>query len=205
MSLGSRENKDQKWIWVPLKEISKVRGGKRLPKGHIYSSLSSSHPYIRVTDFENISVVIDSLKYIDEDTFKKISNYTISKDDLYMSIAGTIGKVGVIPPSLDGANLTENAAKISSIKIDKIFLCYFINSNYCQKEIKRNTIHSNQPKLVLFRIEKLFIPVCPINEQKRIVSKLEELFSKLDAGIDYLKKNTNSIKTVSAICFKICL
>ena len=43
-------------------------------------------------------------------------------------------------------------------------------------------------------LKKIIIPIPPFNEQKRIVFKLEELFTKLDAGIEYLKKNQILLK-----------
>ena len=52
------------------------------------------------------------MKYVPPDVFPSISNYIIDVEDVYVSIAGSIGKVGVIPQSLSGANLTENAAKL---------------------------------------------------------------------------------------------
>ncbi len=54
--------------------------------------------------------------------------YTISKRDLYITIAGTIGLVGEIPDSLDGANLTENAAKLCELRgVVKGYLRYVLN------------------------------------------------------------------------------
>lgn len=70
---------------------------------------------------KNNSVLSDDLKYIDDQVYNIIKNYTISKDDLYLTIAGTIGSVGVIPIELDKMNLTENAAKLTDITINKTY------------------------------------------------------------------------------------
>ena len=99
----------ENWCWVTIGAIASVKGGKRIPKGNKLVEYKTDHPYIRVTDFDNRSIATEQVKYIDEETFKLIRNYTISTQDVYISIAGTIGKVGIIPDDLDGANLTENA------------------------------------------------------------------------------------------------
>ncbi len=96
------------WPIVKLGILVDVKGGKRLPKGESYHDSVSKHPYIRVTDFQNRSVNVGKLVYISEDVYSKIRRYTISYKDVYISIAGSIGIVGKIPESLDGANLTEN-------------------------------------------------------------------------------------------------
>lgn len=183
------------WIWTQIGVIAEIKGGKRLPKRHIYSDVPTKYPYIRVTDFENMTVNDNKIVYIQPETYKVIKSYTISKDDIYISIAGTIGKVGLIPYNLDGANLTENAAKIANLNfIDIKCLTYILNSSFCQEQIKRFTISSNQPKLALFRIQQMSVPLPPLPEQHRIVAKIEELFSQLDAGVEALKKVRAELK-----------
>ena len=97
------------WEWVRLGVISEVKGGKRLPSGHSFSSYETPYVYIQVTNMKNGTILHENLKYISEETQSKISRYTISKNDLYITIAGTIGDVGIVPDFFDGMNLTENA------------------------------------------------------------------------------------------------
>ncbi len=183
------------WCWTTIGDISEVKGGKRLPKGHDYSETPTVFPYIRVTDFENMSINLESLKFLNPSTQKHISDYTISKNDIYISIAGSIGKVGMIPKKLDGSNLTENAAKITGIEsIDRKFLCYVLTFMASQEQIKKFTVSSNQPKLALFRIKQIIIPLPPLPEQRAIVSKIELLFSELDNGIANLKLAQEQLK-----------
>ena len=116
------------WEWCRVRDIATVKGGKRLPKGVGFSPCRTAHAYIRVTDMKNHSINTDDLKYISEEVFLQIKNYTISKDDLYVTIAGTIGVTGEVPTELDGMNLTENAVKITNIQINKTYLCLIIQS-----------------------------------------------------------------------------
>ncbi len=171
----------ENWAWTRVGEVARAKGGKRLPKGHTYSEVPSSHPYIRVTDFENRSVNTQSLRFLRPETQRLIGKYTISKDDVYISIAGSIGKVGLVPEHLDGANLTENAAKITDIVgTEKRLLCYYLDSPFSQKQIQRLTISSNQPKLALFRIEQIVVPLPPTVEQPRLVEGIERRLSFVD-------------------------
>lgn len=183
----------ENWVWVRLGSLADVKGGKRLPKGTTFSENITKHPYIRVTDFNAIGVSLEGLKYIDEDVYEKISRYTISSDDIYVSIAGSIGKVGIIPSCIDGANLTENAAKITNIKgINQKYLCLFLKSEFAQYQMQSATIATTQAKLALFRIESLTFPLPPLSEQQRIVERIEELFAKLDEAKERLHEVADS-------------
>lgn len=183
----------ENWVWVRLGSLADVKGGKRLPKGTTFSENITKHPYIRVTDFNDIGVSLEGLKYIDEDVYEKISRYTISSDDIYVSIAGSIGKVGIIPSCIDGANLTENAAKITNIKgINQKNLCLFLKSEFAQYQMQSATIATTQAKLALFRIESLTFPLPPLSEQQRIVERIEELFAKLDEAKERLQEVADS-------------
>ena len=46
--------------------------------------------------------------------------------------------------------------------------------------MKDSTISTTQPKLALFRIEDILLPLPPFSEQQRIVNRIESLFAKLD-------------------------
>ena len=180
------------WVWTRVGEISQVMGGKRLPKGHMYSETPTNFPYIRVTDFENITVNMKGLLFLRPETQKLISKYTVSKEDLYISIAGSIGKVGIIPEQLDCVNLTENAAKITEISgLEKKFLCYVLNSNFGQNQINRLIVSSNQPKLALFRIEQIIIPLPSLPEQHKIVEEIERRFSVADKVENLIEQSLN--------------
>jgi type I restriction enzyme, S subunit len=172
---------EKKYNKTEIKNFAKVKGGKRLPKNSIFSEKKTDYPYIRVVDLKNFSVEITNLKYIPNEIQQKILRYTILKDDVYISIAGTIGLVGVIPDSLDGANLTENAAKIviRDETIDKKYLVYYLSSPFGKKEIDNRTNKLGQPKLALMRIETIKIPVPPISEQKKIVDYLDNIQEKV--------------------------
>ena len=100
------------WQLKRLGDIVNVKGGKRLPKGASFASAVTQHPYLRIVDFANGQVRIGDLRYLSDEVHEAIKQYTINKNDVYLSIAGTIGSAGVIPDELDGANLTENAAKL---------------------------------------------------------------------------------------------
>ena len=170
--------------YTEISNIARVLGGKRIPKGLSFSPNKTDYPYIRVSDFKNGTVDLNSLKYIEEDVFQQIKNYIITKEDIYISIAGTIGLVGIIPEILNRKSLTENAAKIVITEkdlISKEFLYYCLISENLQNQIEDNTRAVGVPKLALKRIETLKIPLPPLSEQQKIVSEIEKIETKINA------------------------
>ena len=185
------------WEWCRLGSISSIYGGKRIPAGRKLSTSDTGHKYIRVSDMKNSSVFLDNIQYVTEDIYQLIKAYTISKDDLYITVAGTIGSVGEIPDELDNANLTENADKIVFSIIDKRFLMYTLQSELVQSQIKECTTKVGQPKLAIMRIQGFLIALPPLNEQKKIVHAVEEVIpyiSKYEQAQIILEKLNTELK-----------
>jgi type I restriction enzyme S subunit len=164
-----------------LGSVSLVKGGKRLPKGTKWSSTPTKYPYIRVTDMKLGKINEDNLVFVPDEIRPLIKNYTVNAGDIIISIAGTIGEIAVVPESLDKASLTENAAKIILQKeiLDSEYCSYFLRSPVCRKEIDLLVRTTTQPKLALFRIESLRIPIPPIEKQHEIVIKLDSAFAEI--------------------------
>ncbi len=168
------------WAWAQVGELCLVRGGKRIPKGMSFSPKVTDHIYIRVTDMKDGTVDLQDLHYISDEVYQQISRYTISKDDLYITIAGTIGVIGEVPVEFDGMNLTENAGKLSFRGINKSYLKLVLNAAVVQEQFKEKVRQMAQPKLALHRIASALVPFPPSNEQKRIVVRVDKLMKLCD-------------------------
>ena len=165
----------ENWRWCRLGTIAAVLGGKRIPAGRKLTEFNTGHVYIRVSDMTDGGVSTDRLLYVPEDIYPSISKYIINKADVFITVAGTIGRVGKIPDELDGANLTENADRLVLAGVNQDWLIKVLQSGMIQEQIAQATTKVGQPKLAIARIERFLIPLPPLAEQHRIDQRIEEL------------------------------
>ena len=167
----------ENWCWCRLGTIAAVLGGKRIPAGRKLTECNTGHVYIRVSDMTDGGVSTDRLLYVPEDIYPSISKYIINKADVFITVAGTIGRVGKIPDELDGANLTENADRLVLAVVNQDWLIKVLQSGMIQEQIAEATTQVGQPKLAIVRIERFLIPLPPLHEQERIVSAINTTLS----------------------------
>src|SRR5579885_670726 len=168
----------ESWEVVSIGNLSRVKGGKRMPKGVALQAADSGRPYIRVADFDNHTVKLDGLMYVPCGYEEVIARYRVDAGDVYISIAGTIGEVGQIPEALQGANLTENAAKLvfTGNTVLPRYVMYALASPSGRDQIARLTTKNAQPKLALARIEQIRLPRPPtLEEQQELVAILDTI------------------------------
>jgi type I restriction enzyme S subunit len=165
------------WVETTLGDIAQVKGGKRVPKGHKLLVERTKFPYLRVTDFNDSgSIDMSDLRYVSVEVRREIKNYVISSTDMYLSIAGTIGKTGIIPKELDGANLTENACRlVFRPGISNRFVYYFTRTTDFAEQAGLNTRTAAQPKLALSRLSTIRLGVPSLTEQESLADKFDSL------------------------------
>ena len=185
-----------------ISEIAKIRGGKRVPKGYQVKTEKTPYVYLRVTDFgDNGSIDTENLRYVDKDVYDVIKNYIINSEDLYISIAGTIGRTGIVPKHLSGSLLTENACRLVFDKnINNRYVYYFTKSSDFISQMTEQTRTAAQPKLALSRLGEITLCVPSYEIQTLIVNKLDKLYKeiyelkeKYSAKVQFLKILKNLI------------
>ena len=91
---------------------------------------------------------------------------------------------------INGKTWANNHAHILKSHTSNKFLCYYLNSyNY-----KGYVSGTTRLKLTQASMKRIMVPVPSLEEQHRIVSRVEELFSQLDSGVETLKKTKEQLK-----------
>jgi len=183
---------------VSIDEIAKVRSGKRVPKGYKLKLEPTPYPYISVADFtDDGSVNVNSVRYIEQSIYESISRFVITKEDLYISIAGTIGKTGIVPDDLDGANLTENACRlVLSESASNCYVYWYTKSRLFQAQAEEQTRTAAQPKLALSRLKKIRLPLPPNKTQWKVVNSCTALARQLGNAKSLLSRKLECLSTL---------
>lgn len=108
-------------------------------------------------------------------------------------LMGCRGACGVINVSLPYSWINGNAMVVrpnGTITINKKYLMYFLMSANKDKIISGTA----QQQITRQNMKDFQISICDIKEQERIVSRIEELFSELDSGIETLKKTKEQLR-----------
>jgi type I restriction enzyme S subunit len=181
-------------------DFADVRGGKRLPNGAPLLDHPTAHPYIRLVDVVDRRINNANVKYLSPEIHKQISSYIVSGHDVCLAIVGhTIGLVFYVDEKWHGANLTENAARITNIKgVDPRYLFYVLSSSYGLEEIKARTVGSAQGKLPLYSIRDIEVLIPSLLEQRAIA----HILGTLDDKIELNRRMNETLEAMARALFK---
>jgi type I restriction enzyme S subunit len=100
----------------PVKQLSDVvQEGTIVTYGIVQAGphVDGGIPYIRTGDIKDSCIVIDGLLRTSPEIAARFKRSEVRAGELVMSIRATVGTVAIVPPSLDGANLTQGTARIA--------------------------------------------------------------------------------------------
>jgi type I restriction enzyme, S subunit len=136
--------------------------------------------------------------YIDKAKYEELSAFQVKPRDFIVSCSGTIGRILMLPEN-SKPGIINQALLIIRIKerlISNKFFLYLFRSEMFQRLILVQTRGSAMKNITGVKDLKLIpINLPPLPEQNEIVSKIEELFSELDNGVESLKKAREQLKT----------
>lgn len=195
------------WIEVPLRKLAIYIQRGKSPK---YADLSDL-PVINQKCVRWDGVNYDFVKYIHPDQSPKWAKerFLQCKDLLWNSTGtGTIGRACLYKqsdtPTVADSHITIVRAHQGCLLPE--YLHYFIMSPFVQKQINEMQNGStNQVELSKGTVEEMRLPVAPLAEQKRIVDKIELLFSYLDEGERLLEQVQKQISTYRQAVLKAAI
>ena len=172
------------WRWVRVGDIGVYK------KGPFGSSLTKSMfvpkgpKTVKVYEQKNAIQKDASLGeyYITREYYdEKMSGFRVESGDIIVSCAGTIGETYVMPENIELGIINQALMRMNiaeSINLD-YFLYYFdhvLKSN--AKKSSNGSAIKNIPPFDVFK--KMLFPVPSIEEQQRIVEKLNRILSEID-------------------------
>lgn len=194
------------WAWTPIIELlDENSNGKPFQQG--WSPQCHNHPapdnywgVLKTTAIQDGEFWGHENKQLPE-SIEPRPHLEIAKGDILMTCAGPRNRCGVVcfvketrPKLLMSGKMYR--FRPSSTLLDSKYLEGFIRSHQAQRTIDsmKTGISDSGLNLTHGRFSELMVPFAPLPEQKRIVAKIEELFSELDNGIAALKTAREQLK-----------
>ena len=160
------------WVWCSHNSILDISGGSQPAKSYFETILKQN--YIRlyqIRDYGESPVPV----YI---PINLASKQTKKGDILLARYGGSLGKVFYAEQGAYNVAMAKVIFKFENL-IYKEFAYYYYLSDLYQGKLKEIS-RTAQTGFNITDFNDMYFPLPPINEQQRIVQKMEELFSSLD-------------------------
>lgn len=187
------------WTWSSVSKVGEVITGST-PSKSKPEYFGGDIPLFKPTDLNagyNVRQYTDSLTAVGGEHARLLPAGSV----LVTCIGATIGKTGIarVPCT---TNQQINALVPQTDAILSAWAYFYFTSSFGQRQIKDSSSATTLPILNKGRFCALPFPVAPLPEQHRIVSKIEELFSDLDAGVSALERAKANLKRYRASVLK---
>ncbi|MBK9211211.1 MAG: restriction endonuclease subunit S [Anaerolineales bacterium] len=187
------------WIETTLGEIAELVGGGTPSREHP-EYFGGRHIWLTPTEIprNRVTVVATSREKITDDGLKKSSARLLPKGTVLMTSRASIDYVAIA-----GAEVTTNQGFASFICKDDVYnhyLAYWLlgNVDFFIGQATGTTFK----EITKSKLRNFSFPLPPLPEQKRIVAKIEELFTQLDAGMAALQRVKAEVKRYKASVLK---
>ena len=179
-------------VYKPLSEIAELLNGYAF-KSKNY--VSSGIRVIRIANVQDGYISDEKPCFYPIDTQEDVTRYMLKENDFLVSLTGNVGRVAILTQEFLPAALNQRVSciRIKNEEINFKFLFYYFLRKQFQKDCIEASQGVAQLNLSTKWLEKYPIPLPSIDEQKRIVAKIEELFSELDNGVETLKKTKQQL------------
>lgn len=133
-------------------------------------------PVIKVRDFPDGVVLEDDLLLTSPEIEKDYKRSRLLPGDLLFSIRGTVGRMAFVPVTLEGAQITQDTARLTiGSNFDPRYVRYMLESPNAVSQVKANTMGLAVQGINLGDLRKVTIPACDLNQQVELADELDEI------------------------------
>lgn len=137
--------------------------------------------YVKVRDMRGDRINLESLQRTTPEIAAKYERASLKEGDLLLSIRGTYGRVALIPPELDGGNITQDSARLAvSELLSRDYVACAIRSHAIQTHFKNVARGVAVKGVNIGDVKPTPIPIPPLAEQHQIVAEVEARTTAID-------------------------
>ncbi|MDD5567615.1 MAG: restriction endonuclease subunit S [Candidatus Omnitrophica bacterium] len=176
---------------VKLNEIGTIYSGGT-PRTSVTKYWDGNIVWVTPKDLSEVTSVsiIDSTRKLTKLGLKESSAQLIPAGSVVLSSRAPIGYVAIVDVDFATNQGCKSIKPVASIYNRYVY--YYLKSQ--TKELNQRGSGTTFLELSKAAFSNFEIPICPLLEQKRIVAKIESLFSRLDSAKDSLERVRQEIK-----------
>ena len=150
---------------------------------------------IRIANVQDGYIVDDAPCFYPLDADEDVEKYSLFAGDLLISLTGNVGRVGILPAAMLPAALNQRVCclRIDETIVDRKYLFYYLRQHQFMRDCVKASKGVAQLNLSTKWLADYEIPLPALDDQKRIVARIEELFSELDNGVETLRKTKQQL------------
>jgi type I restriction enzyme S subunit len=177
------------WKWKKLGDVCKTTSGGTPNRGN-KEYYDGNIPWVKSGELDR-GLIVDTEEKITDLAIKNSSAKVFPKGTLLIALYGaTIGKLAFL--GIDAATNQAICGIYKNNSLDSNYLYHYL-FNKKQKLVNQG-IGGAQPNISQTILKNLDVPLPPLSTQQSIISKIEELFSELDKGVENLKTAQQQLK-----------
>ena len=143
--------------------------------------LEEGIPYIRVADFPGNRLSLAGIKRTSPEIDLQFKRARLKAGDLLLSIRGSVGRLIEIPASLEGANITQDTARLSiSQRLNSKYIYFALLAPDTQRRMTSAIRGVAVRGINIGDVRALQVPTPTLAEQGEIVRRVETLFAFAD-------------------------
>ena len=171
------------WEWVRLSALLQKIGAGSTPLGGREVYVASGVKFLRSQNVWDEGLRLDGVAFIKPETHAKMVGTVVVANDLLFNITGaSIGRCAVVPSDFDEANVSQHVTIIRAVLPElNAFLHKVLVSRHVQKTVMDVQVGVSREGLSIAKLGQFLIPLPPLAEQSRIVTRVDELMRLCDA------------------------
>ncbi|HEY3372611.1 MAG TPA: restriction endonuclease subunit S [Prolixibacteraceae bacterium] len=186
------------WVKKRLGDICEVITKGTTPTSLGFKFTDEGVNFIKVESLtETGQIIPNKVAYISNECHESLKRSQLKENDILFSIAGALGRIGIVNDEIVPANTNQALAIVRLAKNSGIlvnFLAKYFTSNIISEEIEKLKGGAAQQNLSLGQLNNLIIPLPPLSEQQRIVSILDEAFEAIATAKANAEQNLKNAK-----------
>ena len=151
-------------------------------------------PVIKVKNIIGGVILEDDLLKTTPEIHAQYKRAEVKEGDILLTIRGTTGRVAIVPNSLNGANITQDTARIRvSSNDDSLYIFYALQSFNVQQQITLNTVGQAVKGINIAEVKKLKI-YHPILDEQKAIAQILSTWNQAISATEKLLENSQQQK-----------